>query len=251
MKPYALSGKVVLVCGAGSEIGKAISMGFARCGASLALQDYSPVRLDTTLKQVLDCGARGEDYIFDISKKVSAQVMQNQINDRFGKIDILVNIPTVNPQRPFLEIDEWDWQRSLEMNVNAAFLMTQLAGREMSEHDGGAVIHVIGCSDQEIASPAYAASMAAVTGFCRAAAHELSQRKIRLFSVETDLNSGFGQAAAGNELSSKTGVLDKDAGRMIEGIVSWVLFLSSQAAHIPVGDSIQSTWGSPWVGCSG
>jgi len=240
------SGKVVLVCGAGLEIGRDISHQLALDGASLALQDYTPVNLDETIKAVRETGAKAEEYIFDISKKISAQVMMSQIKDRFGQIDFLINIPVVRPLNPILEMDEWDWQRTVEMNVNASFLMIQLAAREMGESGGGAIINLIGKSgDCGFVSSAYAASMAAVVGLGDAAAIELVRHRVRLFTAETDHYLGYSQKSAGEGSFQVDTARSGSAKNALEKIAAWIQFLCIHAADLPVGLCVNTDWGIP------
>jgi 2-dehydro-3-deoxy-D-gluconate 5-dehydrogenase len=245
-----LFGKVVLVCRAGLELGHKISDCFAHCGAALALQDYSPINLDPSLKSVREIGVKAEEYIFDISKKISAQVMVDQITSAFGSIDILVNIPAVCPSTPILEMDEWDWQRTMEMNVNAAFLLTQLVGREMSKKGGGIIINLISGYKpaQSIASPAYWTSISALEKFGQAADIELSGKKIRVFTITTDLKTGSVYPSVGVSKYALSEDLYDAEQSQINRITSWILFLSVQGAQLPVGQIIDTNWGVPWSG---
>ena len=82
-------------------------------------------------------GGNAKAYIEDVAKKVGAQVLVKQVEDDFGRIDILVNHAAVEPRSPLLDMDEWDWHRVLDVNLTGAFLMTQSVGRVMREAGGG------------------------------------------------------------------------------------------------------------------
>jgi NAD(P)-dependent dehydrogenase (short-subunit alcohol dehydrogenase family) len=249
LKNDELVGKVVLVCRAGLELGRVISESYAQCGASLALHDYSPIHLDSTLKRVQNIGATAEDFIADISKKIPAQVMMDQIGAKFGTVDILINIPAVHPHQSILEMDEWDWQRTLEMNVNAAFLMTQLAGREMQKNGGGLILNLInGCMDPPKShTSAFVTSMTALAGFGQAAATELSSQNIRVYNLLVDLTRGFDQFSCEERKSPSLIEWQEQEQIKINRIASWVLFLSVQYAQVSVGQIIDTNWGTPWV----
>ena len=125
--------KVVLVTGAGKGIGREVAEAFAAHGASVAVNDISPVNLDETLVHIAAAGGRTKAYVEDIAKKMPVQALLNAVLDDFGRIDILVNCAEVEPRKPVLEMDDWDWQRTLDVNLTGAFLLTQSAGRIMKE----------------------------------------------------------------------------------------------------------------------
>ena len=87
-------------------------------------------------------GGQVKAYVEDIAKKMPVQTLLNAVLDDFGRIDILVNCAEVEPQKSVLEMDEWDWQRTLDVNLNGAFLLTQSTGRIMKEKGGGVIVHV-------------------------------------------------------------------------------------------------------------
>src|SRR5512140_3780183 len=105
-------GKVILVTGAGKGIGRQAAEIVAARGAAVAVNDVSPVNLDDTLAHILAAGGEARAYVEDIAKKMPVQTLLNQVLDDFGRIDILVNCATVEPNRTILEMDDWDWQRN-------------------------------------------------------------------------------------------------------------------------------------------
>ncbi len=242
-----ISGKVVLVCRAGLELGCIIAERFAQCGAVLALQDFSPVHLDSSLQRVRQTGARGEEFIADTSKKIPALVMLDEINNELGSIDILVNMSAVQPQKSLLEIDEWDWQRTLELNVNSAFLMTQLVAREMSIRGGGVIFNLVSCdaSLKNGGASAYMTSTSAIEGFSRAAAAELAPQNIRVYCIKTGPNTDPALSHNGKREDSASN-RNQDDQSIFHRVASWMLFLSMQTESVPFGPTIDPNWGTPW-----
>ena len=90
-----------------------------------------------------------------------------------GRLDILVNCANVEPHYPLLELDEWDWQRTLGVNLTGAFLLMQSAGRVMREAGSGVIVNV--------------APMVGLVGLTRQAAAELAPHGIRVYGVVTGL----------------------------------------------------------------
>src|SRR5512139_3658224 len=135
--------KVVLVTGAGRGAGKAIAEAFAARGAKVALNDISPVNVDEVLAQITASGGQARVYVDDVAKKVSVQAMINNLTDDWKRLDILVNCANVEPHTPLLELDEWDWHRTLDVNLTGAFLLTQSVGRGMRARASGVIINLV------------------------------------------------------------------------------------------------------------
>jgi NAD(P)-dependent dehydrogenase (short-subunit alcohol dehydrogenase family) len=117
------------------------------------------------------------------------QTLLNQVLGDFGRIDILVNCAEVEPQKTVLEMDDWDWQRTLDVNLTGAFLLTQSVGRIMKDEGGGVIIHVGERAKGSERRAAYYASKAGLAALSALAAYELSDDGIRVHHVrpeETD-----------------------------------------------------------------
>jgi 3-oxoacyl-[acyl-carrier protein] reductase len=183
-------GKVVLVTGAGRGAGRAIAQAFAEQGAILAVNDITPINLDETVAGIREAGAQVKDYIFDIAKRLPARALVEEIMGDWGRLDILINHANVRPRAPILEMDEWDWQRTLDVNLSGAFYLMQSAGRAMREQGGGVIIH-IGSSIEGLPGfndrAAYLASMTGLLGLSRSAAREFEAYNIRVNMVCTGL----------------------------------------------------------------
>jgi 3-oxoacyl-[acyl-carrier protein] reductase len=189
------AGKVVLITGAGKGTGRGVAEAFAAQGASVAVNDISPVNLDETLAHIAAAGGQVKAYVEDIAKKMPVQALLNAVLDDFGRIDILVNCAEVEPQKLVLEMDDWDWQRTLDVNLTGAFLLTQSAGRIMKEKGGGIIVHVgeraksAAVSDQSNGPEhraAYSTSKAGLAALSALAAYELSEYDIRVYHVQPE-----------------------------------------------------------------
>jgi NAD(P)-dependent dehydrogenase (short-subunit alcohol dehydrogenase family) len=201
-----LKDKIVLITGAGRGYGRELAKAFALQGARLALNDISPMNLDTLVAEIKALDGEAKAYVQDIAKKVPVQGLVMKVEDDFGKIDILINHSAVEPKKPVLDIDEWDWQRTIMVNLSAAFLMTQAAGRIMKANDGGVIVNLVPLEgrDGQSGRTAYVASMMGLVGFTPQAAGELKEHNIRVHAVgtgiaelqraEAEIPSGFNEA---------------------------------------------------------
>jgi 3-oxoacyl-[acyl-carrier protein] reductase len=178
--------KVVLVTGAGKGTGRSVAEAFAAKGARVAVNDISPVNLDDTVAHILAAGGKVKAYVEDIAKKMPVQALLNALLDDFGQIDILVNCAEVEPQKSMLEMDDWDWQRTMDVNLNGAFLLTQSAGRIMKEKGSGVIVHVGEHARDPERRTAYIASKAGLAALSALAACELSEFGIRVYHVQPE-----------------------------------------------------------------
>ena len=188
-----IKGKVVLITGAGKGSGKDLAFAFARQGAFVAANDISPANVENLVEEINAQGGKAKAFIDDVAKKVGAQALVKQVEDDFGRIDILVNHASVEPQSALLDMDEWDWHRVLDVNLTGAFLMTQSVGRIMREQGKGVILNLISGADRDPRNDgdessmrtAFYASMAGLEAFSQQAALELAPFGIRVHAVQT------------------------------------------------------------------
>jgi NAD(P)-dependent dehydrogenase (short-subunit alcohol dehydrogenase family) len=181
----SLTNQIVLITGAGKGNGRRAAELFAARGAIIAAADLTPVNLDETVARLSASGAQVKTYLADIAKKLPIQGLLNQVLDDFGRLDILVNCAEVEPQKTVLEMDEWDWVRTLDVNLTGAFLLTQSAGRIMKAQGGGTIVHIGERAKGPERRAAYFASKAGLKALVEAAASELSAFGVRVHLVSS------------------------------------------------------------------
>jgi 3-oxoacyl-[acyl-carrier protein] reductase len=187
--------KVVLITGAGRGLGRALAVAFARQDSCLALNDLTPVNLDETITLARQATGRGrdaqiQDYLVDISQKMAVQSLILQIIDRWGRLDVVVNNAAVRPQATILDMDEWDWRRTLEVNLTGAFFVTQIAGRVMREQGNGVILNIGdagGLVQAKLPLAAYSVSKAGLSELTRQAAQELACFGVRVNALAPGL----------------------------------------------------------------
>ncbi len=175
--------QVVLVTGAGKGTGRRSAEALAARGAIVAVNDISPINLDETMAHITSTGGRGKAYVEDIAKKNPVQTLLNQVLDDWSRIDILVNAAEVEPTLAVLEMDDWDWQRTLDVNLSGAFLLTQSVGRIMREKGRGIIIHIGERAKGLDRRAAYFASKAGLEALIKSASEELSTFGIHVHFV--------------------------------------------------------------------
>jgi 3-oxoacyl-[acyl-carrier protein] reductase len=236
--------KVVLVTGAGRGIGKAIAIAFARTGARVAVNDINPESCAKTVDEIGASGGRAMACHADVANKLAVQSMLIDIEDRWERVDILINNAGVEPHQPILQLDEWDWNRTLDVNLKGAFLCAQSVGRMMQKQGGGVIVNVASIAGRAAGlrdRSAYVASKTGLIGFTKECAREFAAYNIRVNAVcpgviITEMTAHLRQ----NEAQLKKWLEDIPLGRLgdPEDVTGLVLFLCSDAARYITGQAI-------------
>jgi NAD(P)-dependent dehydrogenase (short-subunit alcohol dehydrogenase family) len=176
--------KVVLVTGAGRGLGYASARAFALQGAVVAANDINPLSLDELVAECNAVGGQVRGYCFDVAKRMPVMALVSQVVEELGRIDIVINNAAVEPIVGLLEMDEWDWHRTIDVNLGGAFFVIQQAGRVMRQQGGGVIINIgANRSHARAQRSAYLASKAGLLTLTQEAARELAADNIHVHAV--------------------------------------------------------------------
>lgn len=236
--------KIVLVTGAGRGLGRAMAEAFAAFGALVAANDITPINLDQTIEHITQAGGIARDYVEDVAKKMSVQAMVNQVLDEWERIDILINSANVEPHASLLDMDAWDWQRTLDVNLSGSFFTTQILGRVMREQGGGVILNMAlteGIAHGSTERAAFIASKVGLIGMTREAARELAAYNIRVNAlcpgvVNTIRTSHWSQYQ--KRAAKWLATLPQNRLAGLQEVVALALFLCSDAAKDITGQVI-------------
>ncbi len=182
----SLDGKVALVTGASSGIGKAIAIDMARSGAAVVVNySSSPDGANEVVEAIGNEHGKAIAVKADVSSPGDVSSMVAQAVSKFGGVDVLVNNAGIEMQRSFLDVRVEDWDRVIAVNLRGPFLCTQAAAREMVKRGKGTVIN-ISSVHEDLPFPGYAAYCAAKGGLrmlCRDLALELAKYRINVVNV--------------------------------------------------------------------
>ncbi|MBI1886447.1 MAG: glucose 1-dehydrogenase [Chloroflexi bacterium] len=181
-----LRGKVAIVTGAGSGIGRAIALRLAEEGAKVVAADIDPSRAEETAALVRKRGGEALAMTADVARRPDAEEMVRQAVDTFGGLDVLVANAGILIQQPFLETTDEAWERTMNVDLKGVFLCGQAAARRMAAQGRGGKIVNIASVAAEIARPqeaAYTAAKAGVVGLTRAMAVELAPHHINVNAI--------------------------------------------------------------------
>jgi 3-oxoacyl-[acyl-carrier protein] reductase len=175
-----LSGQVALVTGASRGIGRAIAVGLAACGASVAGVARTPEALEGTLQAIRAAGRTAEGYAADVSKTEDVQRVVDEVEAKFGRIHILVNNAGITRDGLVLRMEDSAWQDVIDTNLKGTFLLCRAVGACMIRARYGRIINISSVSGL-MGNPGqanYSASKAGVIGFSKTIARELAARNI-------------------------------------------------------------------------
>lgn len=180
-----LEGKVCMITGAASGIGKAASLLFAQEGAIVAACDVSESSLNALVEEAKDLPGKVEPYVLDVTNREQVKEVVESIVQKYGRIDVLVNNAGITRDALLVRMKEEDWDAVINVNLKGVFNVTQAVVPHMIKQRSGSIINVssvVGVYGNP-GQTNYAASKAGVIGMTKTWAKELAGRNIRVNAV--------------------------------------------------------------------
>jgi 3-oxoacyl-[acyl-carrier protein] reductase len=241
-------GKIVLVTGAGRGIGRAIAEAFGARGAIIAANDITPINLDETVRRLQEAGVQASSYVFDIAKRIPVETLVADVMEDWKRIDILINNAGVEPHSRILDMDDWDWQRTLDVNLSGPFYTMQQVGRVMAARQEGVIVNIAASAGRAHGLQgrgAFLASKSGLLGLTREAAREFAEYGIRVNAVcPGEVRSGAETQVPDPPLPA---FLAPHRPGQPQDVAELVLFLSSRAAAHITGQAINIDGGQVMI----
>ena len=192
MKPselFDLSGRVAIVTGGGSGIGRQMATGLAEAGASLVLCARKPERCEEAASELEKLGVRALGMACDVRDSAQVQAVVDRTKTEFGSLDILVNNAGTSWGAPAEDHPLEGWQKVIDVNLTGVFLFSQAAGRVMIDRSGGKIVNIAsvaafgGAPPELMNAVAYNTSKGGVVSFTRDLATKWAQHGINVNAI--------------------------------------------------------------------
>lgn len=248
-----LEGHIAVVTGAGSGIGRAIAIGYAREGAEVVALDVKGDTAAQTARQIADAGGKGHGFALDVTDRAACAAMAQKLARDVGQVSVLVNNAGIIRRSPITgeaETASRDWNDTIAVNLTGLFNVTHAflpalraaRGRIVNIGSIQSLVHV-----RTPSSAAYTAAKHGVLGFTRALAAELGKEGVRVNAigpgfVETPINAG---TRANNPDAVKVFVDHTPLGRagQPEDMVGPAIFLASDMSAYVTGTIVMADGG--------
>jgi NAD(P)-dependent dehydrogenase (short-subunit alcohol dehydrogenase family) len=241
---FDLRGRVAVVTGGGSGLGAAIAVGFGEVGARVVVTDINDDGAAQTVKVIDGRGGEAMAIHLDVTDSAAVEAAANDVVERFGAVDVLVNSAGSAFRCPAEDFPEDKLDYILDLNLKGTYLCCQLFGRKMLAQGHGSIINLasIGAFNVYPLASAYLASKGGVLQITRAFALEWRDRGVRVNGIGPTLMESP-LTVAGAQRSSVTA--DFIVARMLRPrlglpreLIGAALFLASEASELVTGHTI-------------
>ncbi len=253
-----LEGKVVMVTGAASGIGKGIARAFARAGAKLAIADLDQVGAESAAMELAREGAEAVPLGVDVTDEAQVDAAMAKVIDAFGRIDVLVSNAGIQIVAPLEDLKFADWRRVLAIHLDGAFLCTRAALKHMYSQGSGSIIYMgsVHSKEASLLKAPYVTAKHGLMGLTRAVAKEGAKHGVRANIVcpgfvRTPLvDKQIPEQARALKISERAVIRDVMLKETVDGefttveeVADAALFLASFASNALTGQSLTVSHG--------
>ncbi len=245
------SNQVVLVTGAGSPkgIGRTIAQTFGRQGAQVIICDINKAGVDANVKEMEALGYKAYGVTGNLCEKDSVDALVDNIMEKFGRIDVLVNNAGISQKVTVADMTLADMERIFDINVFGLFLITQVVCEIMKKQNYGRIVHLSSVSGKRgggvFGGAHYSASKAAVLGFSKNLAREVSEYGITTNCVCPGLiNTEIWKSMPKEQADAVIAGIPMGRPGETQEVADTIVFLASREASYITGEEIDINGGS-------
>ncbi len=252
LNKFSLKGKTALVTGCKRGIGKAMALGLAEAGADIIGVSASLEKHGSMIEQEVEgIGRKFKGYTCDFSKRESLHKFIERVKDDFPKIDILVNNAGTILRAAAIEHSDEYWDKVIEVNQTAQFILTREIGKEMVKRGAGKIVFTASLLTFQggITVPGYAASKGAIGQMTMAFANEWAGKGVNVNAIAPGYIRTDNTEALQNDPERSNSIIARiPAGRwgLPEDFMGPIVFLCSEASAYMNGSTMLVDGG--WMG---
>jgi NAD(P)-dependent dehydrogenase (short-subunit alcohol dehydrogenase family) len=184
---FSLRGKVAIVTGGNRGIGKAIALGFAQAGASVAIFGRDEAKSQETLSELKAVGANAVAVKGNVSDRADLEAMLAVVTSQLGPVDVLVNNAGIGFHADALTLSDSEWRRLFDINLEGVWKASQVVGGQMAARGSGSIINIGSISGLIVNRPQwhspYGISKAAVHHLTKSLAAEWAPKGVRVNAI--------------------------------------------------------------------
>lgn len=243
---FDLTNKVALITGARRGMGAADARALAAQGAKVIITDIDEEACQLVADEIIKSGGEATCFKMDVSNAQEVNNVFDQVIAKYGRLDILVNNAGIYEPKPFLEMTEKEWDKTLDINLKGQFLCAQRAAKEMAKNNWGRIVNIASIASGQVgvgvgASAHYTASKGGIIGMTETLAIELAPLGINVNVI--------GPGVIDTPMVSASQIPKEQMDAMLarlpikrmgtpEEIASTVVFLSSEEASYITGSTL-------------
>ncbi len=241
---FSLEGKVALVTGGGTGIGRASALMMAEHGANLVLAGLDSAPLEATAREIKDLGRKALPITMDVTDKQQCRNAVNSAIDHFEHLDVLVNCVGGGQLKPIEQWSDDEWHALLDLNLGSVWQLSRIAAEPMLAQGSGAIVNISSAGGITAMpdSPIYGAAKAGVNSLTRSMAAAWTSRGVRVNAIACGAIRAPTLVDELNRLGIDVATMARinGSGRLGEPweIASGVVFLASDAASFCSGQII-------------
>ncbi len=240
---FDLTGRVALVTGAGTGLGRGFAMTLAEAGAGVVLCGRREGPLAEVAERIRGAGGRAQPVTMDVTDSASVAAAFDSAEAAFGCVDITVCNAGVAQPAFAMDLAEDDWLKTIEVNLNGVWRVAQESAKRLAAHErAGSIVNISSILGHRVAAAVapYAASKGAVEQLTRALALEWARYGIRVNAIApgyiaTEMNQEFFETPPGQKMISR--IPQKRLGD-IDDLAGALLLLASEAGRYITGTTI-------------
>src|SRR3989344_635442 len=222
-----LKQKVAIVTGARRGMGRTHALALASAGAKVVVSDISMEDCESVVKEIKENGGEALAVKCDVSKKEEVERMVKSAVDKWGRADILINNAGIVQFKPFIELTEEDWSKTIDINLKGYFLCAQAAAKEMIKQKSGVIVNI--------------ASKGGIAAMAEALAAELAPYNIRVNAIAPGAIETPMMESAKQDPKTLEGTLSRIPMHRFgkpEEVSNLVLFLASDGSSYMTGSTV-------------